>query len=158
MFNTSVVYNTSRQKQTTKGRSPKYNAYTLVEGNLIESIASNMAALGEAEQVVATTDSDQGDFNEAEAPGKSDDAPFFPSDSIEELIYDDLTEADHQTLHKGTIHSIVRQTSYDSRSETPNTVDQDTPDISAGEESLEDSAEVFRAACGRFLHLFASKD
>ncbi|PVD24522.1 hypothetical protein C0Q70_15005 [Pomacea canaliculata] len=101
-----------------------------------------MAALGEAEQVVATTDSDQGDFNEAEAPGKSDDAPFFPSDSIEELIYDDLTEADHQTLHKGTIHSIVRQTSYDSRSETPNTVDQDTPDISAGEESLEDSAET----------------
>ncbi|KAK7483687.1 hypothetical protein BaRGS_00025120 [Batillaria attramentaria] len=110
-----------------------------------------MAASGEAdqprevefEQPNISSDSDQGDFNESEAPGKSENAPLLASDSFDDLSYNDLGVNDHQTVHRGTIHAIVRQTSTssDSRSNTPNNVDHDSLEVSAGEESLEESAE-----------------
>ena len=100
-----------------------------------------MAALGEAEQPGTTSDSDPGELNETEAPGRSEDAILFASDSFDDLTYDGLADGDQQTVQKGTIHAIVRQSSNDSRSNTPNNVD-DSSEVSAGEESVEETQTV----------------
>ncbi|XP_076448085.1 protein SAND-like isoform X2 [Babylonia areolata] len=101
-----------------------------------------MAAHGEADQLGTTSDSDQGELNETEAPGKSEDHILFASDSFDDLTYDGLADGDQQSVQKGTIHAIVRQTSHDSRSNTPNNVDHDSSEVSAGEESVEETAET----------------
>lgn len=101
-----------------------------------------MAARREADQSGTVLDSDQGDFIETDAPGTSEDAPLVASDSFEDLTYGDLAEDDHPVVHKGTINAIVRQTSFDSRSDTPNNVDPDSSEVSAGEESLEENPDV----------------
>ena len=102
-----------------------------------------MAAHREADQTGTTSDSDPGELNETEAPGRSEDAILFASDSFDELTYEGLADGDQQTVQKGTIHAIVRQSSQDSRSNTPNNVDQDSSEVSAGEESVEETPEVY---------------
>ena len=106
-----------------------------------------MAAHGEADQPGTTSDSDPGELNESEAPGRSEDAILFASDSFHDLTFDGLADGDQQTVQKGTIHAIVRQSSQDSRSETPNNVDHDSSEVSAGEESVEETAEVHMNVC-----------
>lgn len=109
-------------------------------------LASNMAAHGEADQPGTTSDSDPGELNETEAPGRSEDAILFASDSFDDLTYDELTDVDQENVQKGTIHAIVRQSSNESRSNTPNNVD-DSSEVSAGEESVEETVEVHTTVC-----------
>ncbi|KAK7102484.1 protein SAND-like [Littorina saxatilis] len=102
-----------------------------------------MAAHGEADQLGTTSDSDQGELNETDAPGKSEDAILFASDDFDNLTYEGLAEEAQKPVQKGTIHAIVRQSSndVDSRSNTPNNIDHDSSEVSAGEESVEETAE-----------------
>lgn len=112
-----------------------------------------MAAPGEADQLGTTSDSDPGELNEAEAPGKSEDAILLASDEFDTLTYDELAVEAIQPVQKGTIHAIARQLSHegiDSRSNTPNHVDHDSTDVSAGEESVEESSEVVEPCLSSF--------
>ena len=43
-----------------------------------------------------------GELNETEAPGRSEDAILFASDSFDDLTYDGLADGDQQTVQKGT--------------------------------------------------------
>ncbi|XP_067684520.1 vacuolar fusion protein MON1 homolog A-like [Haliotis asinina] len=86
-----------------------------------------MADSKEAEQQ-STSESDQGEFLESEAPGTSGNVMFIASDSYESLNYENLAEAPFPKSASGPIHSIVRQNSQSD--------DQaDSNEISTGEES-----------------------
>lgn len=85
--------------------------------------------------------SDQGDFNENEAPGDSHEKILIASDSYEDLNYDDIAVSSFGKPYSGSIIDIVRHNSCSDEKEADasslNLINE-----SSAESSNEDQNEV----------------